>query len=89
MTQSPWSHVENSCSGAVALGHAIGNSGARIVVSLVHGLKTGEYGAVGICNGVGRYALSLPIFSEILFLGWRCVCSCHPEAVKGIMPGIV
>jgi len=39
--------------GAVALGHAIGNSGARIVVSLVHALKTGEYGAAGICNGGG------------------------------------
>jgi len=39
--------------GAVALGHAIGNSGARIVVSLVHGLKPGEYGAAGICNGGG------------------------------------
>ncbi|KIK98752.1 hypothetical protein PAXRUDRAFT_30972 [Paxillus rubicundulus Ve08.2h10] len=39
--------------GAVALGHAIGNSGSRIVVSLVHGLKTGEYGAAGICNGGG------------------------------------
>jgi len=39
--------------GAVALGHAIGNSGARIIVSLVHGLKTGEYGAAGICNGGG------------------------------------
>ncbi|KAF8558897.1 thiolase [Imleria badia] len=39
--------------GAVALGHAIGNSGARIVVSLIHGLKPGEYGAAGICNGGG------------------------------------
>ncbi|THH17967.1 hypothetical protein EW146_g2938 [Bondarzewia mesenterica] len=39
--------------GAVALGHAIGNSGARIVVSLVHSLKSGEYGAAGICNGGG------------------------------------
>ncbi|KAH7922465.1 thiolase [Leucogyrophana mollusca] len=39
--------------GAVALGHAIGNSGARIIVSLVHGLKSGEYGAAGICNGGG------------------------------------
>ncbi|KAG8218729.1 thiolase [Butyriboletus roseoflavus] len=39
--------------GAVALGHAIGNSGSRIVVSLVHSLKTGEYGAAGICNGGG------------------------------------
>jgi acetyl-CoA C-acetyltransferase len=41
-------------SGAVALGHAIGNSGSRIVVSLVHGLKSGEYGAAGICNGVSH-----------------------------------
>lgn len=39
-------------SGAVALGHAIGNSGSRIIVSLVHALKAGEYGAAGICNGV-------------------------------------
>lgn len=39
--------------GAVALGHAIGNSGSRIIVSMVHGLKSGEYGAAGICNGGG------------------------------------
>ncbi|KAG8987163.1 erg10, acetyl-CoA C-acetyltransferase [Tulasnella sp. JGI-2019a] len=39
--------------GAVALGHAIGNSGCRIVVSLVHALKSGQYGAAGICNGGG------------------------------------
>jgi acetyl-CoA C-acetyltransferase len=39
--------------GAVALGHAIGNSGARIIVSLVHALKSGQYGAAGICNGGG------------------------------------
>ncbi|KAJ7638741.1 Thiolase, N-terminal domain-containing protein [Roridomyces roridus] len=39
--------------GAVALGHAIGSSGARIIVSLVHALKSGEYGAAGVCNGGG------------------------------------
>ncbi|KAH9045709.1 peroxisomal 3-ketoacyl-CoA-thiolase [Lactarius pseudohatsudake] len=39
--------------GAVALGHAIGNSGSRIIVSLIHTLKAGEYGAAGICNGGG------------------------------------
>lgn len=44
--------LDNKPSGAVALGHAIGNSGSRIVVSLVHALKSGEYGAAGICNGV-------------------------------------
>ena len=40
-------------SGAVALGHPIGSSGSRIVVSLVHALKSGEFGAAGICNGGG------------------------------------
>lgn len=44
--------LTKSNSGAVSLGHAIGNSGSRIVVSLVHALKSGEYGAAGICNGV-------------------------------------
>ncbi|KAI4520452.1 Thiolase, N-terminal domain-containing protein [Schizophyllum commune] len=39
--------------GAVALGHAIGNSGARIIVSLVHALQSGQYGAAGVCNGGG------------------------------------
>ena len=39
--------------GAVALGHAIGNSGSRIIVSLVHALQEGQYGAAGICNGGG------------------------------------
>jgi acetyl-CoA C-acetyltransferase len=41
--------------GAVAIGHPLGCSGARIVVSLIHILKTygGTYGAAGICNGGG------------------------------------
>lgn len=38
--------------GAVALGHAIGNSGSRIVVTLVHALHQGQFGVAGICNGV-------------------------------------
>lgn len=42
--------------GAVALGHAIGNSGSRIVVSLVHALQPGQYGAAGICNGVSVFS---------------------------------
>ena len=51
-----------SCSGAVALGHAIGNSGSRIIVSLIHTLKGGEYGAAGICNGVrvSRFSYCMP-----------------------------
>ena len=39
--------------GAVSLGHPIGMSGARIVNSLVHHLKKGEFGIASICNGGG------------------------------------
>lgn len=52
------------CSGAVALGHAIGNSGSRIIVSLIHALKAGEYGAAGICNGVRCFKL-LSLYSVL------------------------
>lgn len=41
--------------GAVSLGHPLGSSGCRIVVTLAHALKTRglKYGAAGICNGGG------------------------------------
>jgi acetyl-CoA C-acetyltransferase len=41
--------------GAVALGHPLGCSGARIVVTLLNVLKqnNGKFGAAGICNGGG------------------------------------
>lgn len=41
--------------GAVALGHPLGASGARILVTLIHILhhKAGRYGCAGICNGGG------------------------------------
>ncbi len=41
--------------GAVALGHPLGCSGARIMVTLAHILKDkkAKYGAAGICNGGG------------------------------------
>lgn len=41
--------------GAVSLGHPLGASGARIIVTLVNVLKTNhaKYGAAGICNGGG------------------------------------
>lgn len=41
--------------GAVSLGHPLGNSGARIVVTLINVLKqnNGKLGAAGICNGGG------------------------------------
>jgi acetyl-CoA C-acetyltransferase len=41
--------------GAVALGHPLGASGARIIVTLLHVLQQnqGKFGAAGICNGGG------------------------------------
>ncbi len=41
--------------GAVSLGHPLGCSGARIIVTLINVLKQnqGKIGAAGICNGGG------------------------------------
>ncbi|OQR77877.1 acetyl-CoA acetyltransferase [Tropilaelaps mercedesae] len=39
--------------GAVALGHPVGMSGARIVGHMALNLKPGEYGLAGVCNGGG------------------------------------
>lgn len=41
--------------GAVSLGHPLGSSGSRIIVTLLHILKqnNGKYGAAAICNGGG------------------------------------
>jgi acetyl-CoA C-acetyltransferase len=41
--------------GAVALGHPLGASGARVIVTLINVLKANnaKYGAAGICNGGG------------------------------------
>ncbi len=41
--------------GAVSLGHPLGASGARVIVTLINVLKQhqGKYGAAGICNGGG------------------------------------
>ncbi len=45
----------NVFGGAVALGHPLGASGARILVTLLNVLSHigGKYGAIGICNGGG------------------------------------
>ncbi len=45
----------NVFGGAVALGHPVGASGARIICTLLSVLKHkgGKYGAAGICNGGG------------------------------------
>ena len=41
--------------GAVSMGHPLGASGARIIVTLINVLKQngGKIGAAGICNGGG------------------------------------
>ncbi len=41
--------------GAVALGHPLGNSGSRIIVTLINVLKqnNAKFGGAGICNGGG------------------------------------
>lgn len=41
--------------GAVSLGHPLGASGARVIVTLINVLKqnNAKYGAAGICNGGG------------------------------------
>ncbi len=42
--------------GAIALGHPLGMTGARLVVSLLHGLRrrNGRYGLATLCVGVGQ-----------------------------------
>jgi len=46
----------NVSGGAIALGHPLGMSGARLVVSLLHGLRrrNGRYGLATLCVGVGQ-----------------------------------
>ncbi|PYH89301.1 acetyl-CoA acetyltransferase IA [Aspergillus ellipticus CBS 707.79] len=43
----------NPRGGAISLGHALGSSGSRILVTLLHQLQAGEYGVAAICNGGG------------------------------------
>jgi 3-oxoadipyl-CoA thiolase len=46
----------NVYGGAIALGHALGSSGARILTTLVHALRrrSGRYGLATMCIGVGQ-----------------------------------
>jgi acetyl-CoA C-acetyltransferase len=47
--------------GAIALGHPLGMSGARLVVTLLHELRRrgGRYGLATMCVGVGQGAAAL------------------------------
>ncbi|MCJ1235796.1 hypothetical protein MMC14_003767 [Varicellaria rhodocarpa] len=43
----------NLLGGAISLGHALGSSGSRILTTLLHQLKVGDFGVAAICNGGG------------------------------------
>jgi len=47
--------------GAIALGHALGNSGARLTTTLVHEMRrrNGRYGVVSMCIGFGMGAAAV------------------------------
>ncbi len=47
--------------GAIAMGHPLGMSGARLVVSLLHelGRRDGRYGLATMCVGVGQGAAAI------------------------------
>ncbi|ODH45990.1 hypothetical protein GX48_07937 [Paracoccidioides brasiliensis] len=45
--------VVNPLGGAISIGHALGSSGSRILTTLLHQLKPGQYGLAAICNGGG------------------------------------
>jgi acetyl-CoA C-acetyltransferase len=54
--------------GAVAMGHPLGCSGARIVVTLIHALRRNgkKIGCAAICNGGGgASALTLSLVSSV------------------------
>ena len=55
--------------GAIALGHPLGMSGARLVVSLLHELRRrdGRYGLATLCVGVGQGVAAL--FERLVGLG--------------------
>jgi acetyl-CoA C-acetyltransferase len=48
--------IVNVNGGSVALGHALGSTGARMIVTLVHEMRRQslEYGAVALCGGGGQ-----------------------------------
>jgi 3-oxoadipyl-CoA thiolase len=48
--------IVNPAGGAIALGHPLGCSGARILTTLVHGLRrtNGQWGLATMCIGVGQ-----------------------------------
>lgn len=49
----------NPHGGAIALGHPVGASGARILVSLIHEMKPSEHGVAALCIGGGMGVATL------------------------------
>lgn len=56
LPESLWQERVNVCGGAIALGHPLGCSGARIATTLLHELRRsgGRYGIATMCIGVGQ-----------------------------------
>lgn len=59
----------NPDGGAIALGHPLGATGARMVATLLHGLKRqdGEVGVVSMCVGTGMVSFLFPTFGFCAF----------------------
>ncbi|KAL0398903.1 UNVERIFIED_CONTAM: putative acetyl-CoA acetyltransferase, cytosolic 2 [Sesamum radiatum] len=63
----------NAHGGAVSLGHPLGCSGARILVTLLGVLrqKNGKFGVAGVCNGGGgASAVVLELINDRLIVAW-------------------
>ena len=56
LPEALWQERVNVCGGAIALGHPLGCSGARITTTLLHELSRsgGRYGIAAMCIGVGQ-----------------------------------
>lgn len=61
LPESLWGERVNVCGGAIALGHPLGCSGARITTTLLHELRRsgGRYGVATMCIGVGQGVAAL------------------------------
>jgi acetyl-CoA acyltransferase len=61
LPESSWGDRVNVCGGAIALGHPLGCSGARITTTLLHELRRsgGRYGVATMCIGVGQGVAAL------------------------------
>ena len=71
-------HNVNVNGGAVSLGHPLGCSGVRILITLINVLKQngGKIGVAGICNGGGgasALVIENIIYINLLRIRWKCL----------------